>query len=422
MHTNLATVAMRTPERTGMKRFGKSLSFWKIVAGIILSAGAYVTYIRVTQGLGATTHLSDQFPWGLWIGFDILCGVGLAAGGFTLAAIVHIFNIKRFEPILRPSILTAFLGYVLVIVGLMYDLGRPFQIWHALIMWNPHSVMFEVAWCVMLYTTVLSLEFSPVVLEKFKLTKTLRVVKRVMPPLIIVGVLLSTLHQSSLGSLYLIVPEKLYALWYTPYLPVFFYFSAIAAGCAMVIFESILSGRRFKKGLELPLLAEISRIAVLMLAVYLTMKAVDLVNRGAVPLLFVPRMETYLYWLEIAVGVAAPLAVFGIPRLRQSRNGLFLGSVLIILGFILNRMNISITGMEAWAGVSYFPSWMEITVTMAIVTAGFIIFTMAARYLPLFKHEHEAEAPKAVLDMSEDLRLVSAPNSAENSDAIYSIE
>ena len=263
-----------------MKNYLKTLTFWKFIAAGILTAGAYVTFYRFTRGLGASTNLSDQFPWGLWIGFDILCGVGLAAGGFTLAAIVHIFNIKRFEPILRPTILTAFLGYVLVIIGLMYDLGRPLQIWHAIIMWNPHSVMFEVAWCVMLYTTVLALEFSPVILEKFGLTRVLRVMKRISIPLIIVGVILSTLHQSSLGSLYLIVPEKLYPLWYSPYMPVFFYFSAIAAGCAMIIFESFLSSRAFKRGLETHLLTEIARFGVVMLAVYLTMNVVDLSNRS----------------------------------------------------------------------------------------------------------------------------------------------
>ena len=231
-----------------MKKYFRKFPFWKITAGIILLTACFVTYVRFTQGLGATTHLSDQFPWGLWIGFDVLCGVGLAAGGFTLAAIVHIFNIRRFEPILRPTILTAFLGYLLVIVGLMYDLGRPLQIWHAMVMWNPHSVMFEVAWCVMLCTTVLSPEFLPVVLEKFRLSGLQKALKRVIPPLIIVGVLLSTLHHSSLGSLYLIVPEKLYGLWYSPYLPVLFYVSAIAAGCATVIFESFLSARGVQKG------------------------------------------------------------------------------------------------------------------------------------------------------------------------------
>ncbi len=377
-----------------MKRKLQSLTFWKIVAGIIIASGLYATYIRFTQGLGASTHLSDQFPWGLWIGFDILCGVGLAAGGFTLAAIVHIFNIKRFEPILRPTILTAFLGYVLVIVALLFDLGRPLQIWHAIIMWNPHSVMFEVAWCVMLYTTVLALEFSPVVLEKFNLTRPLKIIKRMTAPLIILGVLLSTLHQSSLGSLYLIVPEKLYALWYTPYLPVFFYVSAISVGCAMVIMESFLSSKAFKKGLEMNLLTEIGRIIVVMLAVLLTMKLMDLSNREAFPLLLLPRWETYMYWLEIGVGIIAPLVLLSIPKVRQNSTGLFAGALLVIIGFVVNRLNISITGMEAWAKVSYFPSWMEIAITLMIVTTGFVVFSLAARYLPVFKHGADPKAAR----------------------------
>lgn len=392
-----------------MKRYLKSLTFWNFVAAIIVSAGLYASYARFTRGLGATTHLSDQFPWGLWIGFDILCGVGLAAGGFTLAAIVHIFHIKRFEPILRPTILTAFLGYLLVIFALLYDLGRPLQIWHALIMWNPHSVMFEVAWCVMLYTTVLALEFSPVVLERFNMTKTMRVFKRISPFLIIIGVLLSTLHQSSLGSLYLIVPEKLYALWYSPYLPVFFFFSAISVGCAMIILESFLSSRAFKRGLELNLLTEIARVSVVTLAVYVTMKVVDLLNNSLLPMLFVPRTETYLYWLEIIAGVVAPLVLLSIPNVRRNKNGLFVSSVLIILGFILNRMNISITGMEAWAGVSYFPSWMEIAVTVMIVTIGFIVFSLAARYLPVFKHQPEVPASTEIDGFEQELILVSNP-------------
>jgi Ni/Fe-hydrogenase subunit HybB-like protein len=397
-----------------MRNYLSRLTFWKAVAGIILAVGVYVTVYRFTQGLGPSTNLSDEFPWGIWIGFDILCGVGLAAGGFTLVAMVHIFNIKRFEPILRPTILTAFLGYVLVIVGLMYDLGRPLQIWHAMIMWNPHSVMFEVAWCVMLYTTVLALEFSPVVLERFKLTKAIAFVKRISVPLIILGVLLSTLHQSSLGSLYLIVPEKLYALWYSPYLPIFFYVSAIAVGCAMVIFESFLSSRAFKRGLEMNLLTEIGRIAVVMLAVYATMKGVDLYNRQALPLLLVPRTETYFFWLEVSVGVLAPLFLLSIRRIRETKGGLFAGALMIVLGFILNRMNITITGMEGWAGVKYFPSWMEIWVTVSIVTAGFVVFSLAAKHLPVFAHESEHEPhaptiPKLTHDWEKELETLSKP-------------
>ena len=148
------------------------LTFWKVIGIIFILGGLVSGALRFSLGLGATTHLSDATPWGLWIGFDVVTGVGLAAGGFTLCGIVYIFNIKRFRPIVRPTILTAFLGYLLVIMGLMFDLGRPWAIWHAIVMWNPHSVMFEVAWCVMLYTTVLALEFSPVRVRWLRIATT----------------------------------------------------------------------------------------------------------------------------------------------------------------------------------------------------------------------------------------------------------
>ena len=170
--------------------------FWRGIFVILMAAGAWSAFVRFYYGLGASTNLSDQFPWGIWIGFDLLCGVGLAAGGFTLAAIVHIFNLKSFHSVVRPAILTAFLGYLLVVVALMFDLGRPYRIWHPMIMWNPRSVMFEVGWCVMLYTTVLFLEFLPAVLERFKLKRAHAVLKSMMLPIIIAGVILSTLHQS----------------------------------------------------------------------------------------------------------------------------------------------------------------------------------------------------------------------------------
>ena len=142
-------------------RFG----FWKVVLWVVLLAGGYALVLRFTRGLGASTNLSDEFPWGLWVGFKLF-SVALAGGGFTLAAVVHIFNLKRYRPVLRPMILTAFLGYSMFICSLIIDLGRPYRVWHPVVMWNDHSVMFEIAWCVMLYTTVLLLEFAPAVLER----------------------------------------------------------------------------------------------------------------------------------------------------------------------------------------------------------------------------------------------------------------
>ncbi|MGB7621090.1 MAG: NrfD/PsrC family molybdoenzyme membrane anchor subunit, partial [Terriglobia bacterium] len=248
------------------------ITFWRAVVAVFMVLGVYALFVRYTRGLGASSHMTDLFPWGLWIGFDLLCGVGLAAGGFTICAAVYIFNVERFRPIIRPTILTAFLGYLLVITALLVDLGRPYRIWHALVMWNPHSVMFEVAWCVMLYTTVLALEFSPIVFEKFKLEGPLKVIHRISIPLVILGVILSTLHQSSLGSLYLIRPNKLHPLWYSPILPIFFFVSAVAVGLCMTIVESYLSNRAFKKKLEMDLLADLGKIAVVVLAVLLVLK------------------------------------------------------------------------------------------------------------------------------------------------------
>src|SRR5271169_5515315 len=261
------------------------ITVWRVIFAAILACGLYATWLRIFYGLGGSTNLSDKFPWGIWIAFDVMCGVGLAAGGFTLVAVVHIFNIERYKPILRPAILTAFLGYVLVVLALMFDLGLPYRIWHPLVMWNPHSVMFEVAWCVTLYTTVLALEFAPVVLERFHLDRALKVMRIALIPLVILGVILSTLHQSSLGSLFLIVPEKLYPLWYTPILPLLFYVSAIAVGLAMTIFESWHSSRAFGRALELPLLASMGRVLAVVLSVYLWIRFLDLSHRHVFGLL-----------------------------------------------------------------------------------------------------------------------------------------
>lgn len=362
----------------------------RVLVAAILAAGAYATFVRFYYGLGASTNLTDEFPWGLWIGFDVLCGVMLAAGGFTLMATVHLFHAERYQPIVRPALLTAFLGYLLVVVALMYDLGHPFRIWHPLIMWNPRSVMFEVGWCVTLYTTVLALEFAPVVFERLRLERPRRILHYISTPLVIAGIILSTLHQSSLGSLYLIVPGKLHALWYSPLLPFFFFISAIAVGLAMTIVESSLSSRHFRRQLELPLLVGLGRILIVTLGVYLVLRVQDLYHRGALGEVFRPQYETYFFWLEMAAGVVLPLLLLSRRSIRESANGLYLAAVLTVIGFVTNRLNVAITGMEASAGVRYFPKWTELSVTLAIVAAGVVVFGLAVRYLPIL-HEAAAE-------------------------------
>jgi Ni/Fe-hydrogenase subunit HybB-like protein len=382
------------PSISSLGRTGKStmnfeklpkLTFWRAVLVLILSAGFYASLIRFTKGLGAATNLTDRFPWGLWIGFDVICGVGLAAGGFTLAATVYIFHLRRFHPVLRPAILTAFLGYALVAVALMYDLGKPYNVWHPLIMWNPHSVMFEVAWCVMLYLTVLALEFCPAVLERFKLHKPLKLIKAVTVPLVIVGVLLSTLHQSSLGSLFLIVPSKLHPYWYSPLLPLFFFISAVGVGMAMVIFESNLSGRAYGHEAEMPLLASLGKAMAVVLGVYGILRFRDLWVRGALVYLRQASTETVLFAIEIVLGLVLPLFLLLVRRVREDRDGLFAIAVLVITGFLLNRLNVSITGLEYSAHAHYFPKWTEVAVTLSIVGMGFLCFALAVRYLRVFE-------------------------------------
>ena len=362
-------------------------TFWKAVFLVIMVVGIYCTFVRFLGGLGASTNLSDQFPWGLWVGFDVMCGVMLAAGGFTLTAAVEIFNIKRFHSIVRPTVLTAFLGYLLVSAALLYDLGLPWNIWHPLIMRNPHSVMFEVAYCVMFYTAVLALEFSPIVLERFKLEKPLKIIRNVMVIFVILGVLLSTLHQSSLGTLYLIMPNKLHPFWYSPLLPVFFFLSAIAVGLSMTIFESSMSSKYFGRELELPILRDLGRVLVVVLALYGILRFEDLLHRGVLRQVLVSGYEQRFFLLEMSLSVLIPLGMLLVPKIRESAHGLYLAAVLCLLGFITNRLNIAITGVENAVGGRYAPKWTEVVITAMFVALGFAIFGLAVKYLPIFPEE-----------------------------------
>lgn len=363
------------------------LKFWTVVFWIILALGIYVTIVRFTKGLGAVTNLSDKFPWGLWIGFDVLCGVGLAAGGFVMASAVYIFNLEDYKSILPSAILTAFLGYILVIVALIYDLGKPWNIWHPIIMWNPESVMFEVAWCVMLYTTVLALEFSPMLFQKLRLEKPKKIIHNLTIPLVVAGVILSTLHQSSLGSLYLIVPEKLHPIWYSSNLPYLFFLSAVAVGPAMVTIESYLSSRAFKREIEIHILSRLGKVSAVALMVYFVLKVEDIVNYKLFKYIFAFNYESVMFWLEFLLGVILPIVLLTNSKVRESKKWLFYAQLTTVLGFIFNRLNVSITALESYTQARYFPKWSEIVITMFIVSLGFAAFRFIAKNLPVFPEE-----------------------------------
>ncbi len=356
---------------------------WMPVGMVIFLLGLVLTFQRFYFGLGAVTNLTDRQPWGLWVGFDVLCGVALAAGGFVLTGIVHLLNFERYKSVLRPTVLSAFLGYILVSVGLLYDLGKPWNIWHAMIMWNPHSVMFEVAWCVMLYSTVLALEFSPIVLEKLGQDKALRVMRAFTLPLVIAGILLSTLHQSSLGTVFLIVPGKLHPFWYTNLLPIHFFLSAVSVGFAMVILESFVSGWLFRKSLETRVIADLGQFMVVALMLYLIVRLQDLNFKVGLLNIFDGSIESWFLVSELSLFLLPLLLVF-LFRNRMKAGVLAISAASTMGAVVLNRLNVGIVGMARSGGFSYFPSWREFALSLFLVTGGVTVFILCVKYLPIF--------------------------------------
>ncbi|MFC2021115.1 NrfD/PsrC family molybdoenzyme membrane anchor subunit [Chloroflexota bacterium] len=359
-----------------------------ILAGLVI-LGLVLMIIRYVNGIGAVSNLSDGRPWGFWISFDLYCGVALAAGGFTLAGWVYLFNKEKYHVVARPAILTAFLGYTLVILALLVDVGQPWYIWHAMIYWNIHSPLFEVAICVMIYTAVLALEFSPAVFERFNWHTPIRIIRSIQIPLVIAGVVLSTLHQSSLGSMLLMMPESLHPLWYTPIMPILFLTSAIAVGPAMVIFESTLSTKAFGHKLPMDVLSGLGRAIPYILGIYLMLKLVDLTARGDFGLVFLAYPQNLLWWGEITIGVILPIILFSIPDIRESRNGVFWSAVLVIVGLVFNRFNVSMLALAMRPGFSYFPHWMEVAISVGLFADALLVVWLAHRYLPIIDHDEE---------------------------------
>jgi len=357
---------------------------------IIIIIGAVSVFKRMTLGLGATTNLQDDFPWGFWIGFDVLGGVAMAAGGFVIASTVYLLNMKKYKPIARPAILTAFLGYVLAATGIFLDIGQPFRLWHPIVMWQINSIMFIVAIHVVLYTTVLAMEASPMFFERIGLKGVQRFVEKIMMPIALFGTLLSTLHQSSLGAVYLIVPGKLHPLWYSSLLPGCFLVSAIMMGLSMVSFESILSSKFFKHQANMGILSGLARGSVIAIGLYFILKIFVLLKGPGLAAAFDGSMEAKLYLLEMAVGVIAPLVLLVIPAVRSSAGSILLANSLVIAGVVLNRMNVGIFGLLRHAkerGVTYFPTVNEFMVTLFLVALGIFLFKFACKYFNVLSYE-----------------------------------
>jgi Ni/Fe-hydrogenase subunit HybB-like protein len=374
-----ATVLNRSTARLNRTASIGLLVFWAVSLGVL--------GLRFIKGLGAITNMTDSFPWGVWIGL-LQGGVALAAGGYVTAATVHIFNIRRFEPLVKPMVLTAFLGYLFVALTLFVEVGQPQRLWHPLVMWQDHSIMFEVAWCVTLYMTVLLIEFSPVVFEKLEMPKIVHYLHLAAIPIVIAGVILSTLHQSSMGSMFLILPQKMNSLWKSPLLPVFFLISSVGVGLSMAIVESFISHRLFRRSLQQPLLEELARAAGVVLTLYFLIKIIDILVRGAWPSIAEAPWLGFSFLLEVGAGVLVPAVLFLSPSFRQRPMNLFLASLLVGAGILLNRINVSWFALASHSHSGYWPSWMELTVSFFFVTVTAVLFGLAMRFLPVFPKEN----------------------------------
>ncbi len=354
----------------------------------LMGIGAVVAMIRFIWGIGAISNLSNTYPWGFWISFDIFTGIAISSGAFLLAAAVYIFDLKQFRPLLVPSVLTALLGYIMEVLALMVDLGRPERIWHMMIYQNFTSNMLLLGLCVMIYLAVLAIEFAPTFFDGVKLPRWAALARRFMLPVVIFGVVVSTLHQGSLGSLLLIQPAKLHPLWWTPILPINFFLSSIPIGLAMVIVESSLSSRYFHRGLEIHLLEKLARAIPFALGVYLIVRFVQLGVSGDFQYLFSSGLMSLQFWLEIIIGSVIPLVLFSMKSVRHNPAALLTGAVVLLVGMILNRFNVSWLAIHRLVNVPYTPSLPEISISLAIFSFGILAFGLAAKYLPLFQEEH----------------------------------
>lgn len=376
---------------------------------VLTAIGFGVAAWRFVFGLSSVTHLDQQHPWGLWIAFDVASGVALAAGGFTTAALVHIFHREQYHAVVRPALLTAMLGYTFVGLGLMVDLGRYYNIWHPAMpwMWSGHSVLFEVGMCVMCYVTVLYIEFLPIFCERFigdnrwpRLQRACTAVHgfagKAMFLFVIAGVVLSCAHQSSLGNLMVLTPGKMHPLWWTPILSMLFLLSAIAVGFPMVTFESMYASWALKLKPEMNVLSPLAKIMPVLLGVYLLAKITDMVVRGTYVYLGDGSVQSTMFIVEVLFGVIVPFVMLLSARVRSTPRLLFVACLLVVLGVVLNRIDVFLVAFQPLYPVkSYFPAITEFLVSIGLVALLMFIYRVIVTYFPVIAHPAEVIAQPA---------------------------
>ncbi|HOV78576.1 MAG TPA: Ni/Fe-hydrogenase cytochrome b subunit [Bacillota bacterium] len=370
-------------ERTWSFRFTP----FRFILGIIVVVAVVAAVMRFVFGLGAVTNLSDEWPWGLWIGFDLLCGIALAGGGFSTALIVHVLHREKYLPIARAALLTSLIGYIIALVSLFLDIGRWFNFWRPFFYWGYHSVLFEVFWCISLYTMVQVLEFGEIFFEKIRCAPLQKILHFFMPFLLILGIVLPSLHQSSLGSLYIVTIDRLNPLWWSMLLPFFFVWSAFFLGPAMVTFEGTLAARSYGRAPELPVFQSLTKVTLWMMIIYLLVKIGDLIYRNELGRAFNGSFESNMFLIEMVVFVIAPIVMYATPSIRTNLRGVVTASFLVVAGVVFNRMNVVFTGMADAAGGHYFPSMWEWIITAGMWSALILAYCFVVENFPILPKE-----------------------------------
>jgi Ni/Fe-hydrogenase subunit HybB-like protein len=365
------------------------------IAVVILAFGLPITFLRFTRGLSAVTNLTDTNPWGLWISFDVLCGVALAAGGFIIGSTVHLFGMKEYRLLVRPAILTGFLGYALVVVGLAFDLGRPWRLPYPMVVSLGYtSVLFEVGWCVALYLMCQLIEILPPVFEWLGWRRLRAWAVRLTIGATVMAVVLSTLHQSSLGALFLISPGKLHPLWYSMYLPVFFLASAVAGGLGMIIIESSLSHSFFrhlihdhKSGDLERLTLGLGKAGAIVMYMNFVLRWIGIAHDYRWSLL--PTGWGAWWLLEVIGFIGAPCLIYLWGVRRNSVGFVRVAAVMSVLSVILNRFNVSMIALNYNVADRYSPRWTEIVITLTIVTIGVLAYKWMVNRMPILMRHPE---------------------------------
>ena len=365
---------------------GKLFNTATFICGILIAMMVAILIVRFIFGLGAVTNLNDGYPWGIWVVFDVVIGSAFACGGFSVAMLVYIFNKGEYHPMVRPALLASLFGYTLAGVGVIFDLGRYWNFWH--ILWptyaNPNSVMFEVALCISAYITVMWIEFSPVFMEKWGMKVQKKKLEKVLFFFIALGTLLPMMHQSSLGTLLVVMGSQVNPLWQTPIVPLLYLLSAITIGYGVVLFESCVASSAYRRTIEMHLLQPMAKIMLGMLAVFIVVRVVDLLVRGALGHAFTPSLEAFYFWLE-TVFFLLPFLLVGSAEARRNPARLFLAGCSIMLAGVFLRINGFLIGYDTGPGWNYFPSIAEMLVTIgmfAIEVLGYIIITRRFPVLP----------------------------------------